>query len=75
MGALVGKFKSWVTKRLWAKPGLSGIPVWQRNYYEHIIPNDDDHRRIRLYIQSNPDHWIIDDENLFELAQAKLFVP
>ncbi len=35
--------------------------VWQRNYYEHIIRNDDDLRMIREYIQHNPQHWA-DDE-------------
>jgi REP element-mobilizing transposase RayT len=35
----------------------------QRNYYEHIIRNDEEHKRIHLYIESNPLHWITDDEN------------
>jgi len=37
--------------------------LWQRNYYEHIIRNDEEHKRIYLYIESNPLHWITDDEN------------
>jgi REP element-mobilizing transposase RayT len=28
--------------------------IWQRNYYEHIIRNDDELNRIRLYIFDNP---------------------
>jgi REP element-mobilizing transposase RayT len=31
--------------------------LWQRNYYEHIIRNDDDYLRIAEYIQSNPINW------------------
>ena len=31
--------------------------LWQRNYYEHIIRNDDDYRRIAEYIQTNPLNW------------------
>jgi len=41
----------------------SGIPIWQRNYYEHIIRNDDEHNRIHLYIESNPVNWMEDYEN------------
>jgi REP element-mobilizing transposase RayT len=29
-------------------------PLWLRNYYEHIIRNDEDLERIRLYIAANP---------------------
>ena len=31
--------------------------MWQRNYYEHIIRNNADLDRIRLYIQNNPATW------------------
>ena len=41
----------------------AGTPVWQRNYYEHIIQDNDEHNRIRLYIESNPLNWTNDDEN------------
>jgi REP element-mobilizing transposase RayT len=40
-----------------------GAALWQRNYYEHIIRNDDDLRRIRAYICNNPLRWTIDREN------------
>lgn len=35
--------------------------LWQRNYYEHIIRNEDDLRDIRDYIQYNPLRWAVDD--------------
>ena len=31
-----------------------GCPVWQRNYYEHIIRDEKDLENIRDYIRSNP---------------------
>jgi putative transposase len=31
--------------------------IWQRNYYEHIIRNADELKRIRQYIQDNPLKW------------------
>ncbi|MDX9721239.1 MAG: transposase [Myxococcota bacterium] len=39
------------------------VPVWQRNYYEHIIRDDDDLSRIRQYIIDNPAQWAFDKEN------------
>ena len=41
----------------------SGVPVWQRNYYEHIIRTEDELERIRKYIYCNPGQWDQDDEN------------
>jgi putative transposase len=39
------------------------IPLWQRNYYEHIIRNETDLHRIRTYIANNPLQWALDEEN------------
>ena len=35
--------------------------IWQRNYYEHIIRNDESHRKISDYTRNNPTRWIEDD--------------
>jgi len=37
--------------------------LWQRNYYEHIIRNDESLNRITDYIMDNPVQWIVDREN------------
>ena len=37
--------------------------LWQRNYYEHIIRNEDELNRIRQYIEDNPLKWEMDMEN------------
>jgi hypothetical protein len=37
--------------------------LFQRNYYEHIIRNEDSLNRIRHYIMTNPDRWEKDIEN------------
>jgi putative transposase len=39
------------------------IPLWQRNYYEHVVRNDDDLNEIREYIINNPLKWELDKEN------------
>ena len=48
-------YKLGVTK--WARNNTSHYTVWQRNYFEHIINNDDELDRIRDYIQYNPLNW------------------
>jgi len=59
----MSQFKSCVTKRLWKIPSLKNTPIWQRNYYEHIIRNESEMDRITRYIESNPSAWMDDDEN------------
>jgi len=34
--------------------------VWQRNYYEHIIRNDNSYYKIVEYIENNPERWYED---------------
>ena len=58
LGKVIGAFKAWVTIawRNYHKeantPCLSHL--WQRDYYEHVIRNDDDLDLTRQYILSNP---------------------
>lgn len=63
LGAVIGQFKSRVTKRLWKMPELTGTPIWQRNYYEHIIRNEREMGNIWRYIEANPVNWGEDEEN------------
>ena len=41
----------------------SGVPLWQRNYYEHIIRNEESLNYVREYIETNPLRWELDGEN------------
>jgi len=61
IGAIVGAFKSAVTRRLAREFNITDI--WQRNYYEHIIRDQSEWSRIHKYIESNPAMWENDDEN------------
>jgi putative transposase len=64
---VVKSFKSYTTRK-----HMDGVKncdwkpfdgkLWQRNYYEHIIRDDDDLNRIREYIQYNPTNWEKDEE-------------
>ncbi len=60
---LIRAFKSATTKRINEKRGTPGTPVWQRNYYEHIIKNEEALNRTRAYIALNPLRWDMDCEN------------
>jgi len=37
--------------------------LWQRNYYEHVIRDEESLNRIRQYIHDNPARWEFDHEN------------
>lgn len=63
LGQIVAYFKYQTTKDINESRGTSGIPLWQRNYYEHIIRNEEELSKIREYIQNNPLKWSLDREN------------
>ena len=63
LGSFVAGYKGAATKRINVIRGTPGHPVWQRNYYEHVIRSDEELNRIRQYIIDNPIHWDEDPEN------------
>jgi REP element-mobilizing transposase RayT len=71
---VVHRFKTMTTKRYadgvkqigW--PAFSGH-LWQRNYYEHVIRDEDDLNRIRQYVMDNPARWAEDENNPDRLGQ------
>ena len=66
LGSLMAGFKSAVTKRINIYRNTPGLPFWQRNYYEHVIRNENDLHAIREYIQNNPLKWELDPENPYK---------
>ena len=64
LGSVVGAFKSVAARRVNKLRGLAGAPVWQRNYYEHIVRNEQSLDEIRQYIVYNPGNWHRDPENV-----------
>jgi REP-associated tyrosine transposase len=57
LGAIVRSFKSAATKRINEIRQTPGKRVWQRNYYDRIIRNDEEMRRARDYVLLNPTRW------------------
>ena len=57
LSTIIRSFKSSVTRRFHLLPGHLGQAFWQRNYFEHVIRNEKDLRRIEKYIFDNPYVW------------------
>jgi len=67
LGDIIGAFKSLTTNRYIKGVKEAGwMPfekrLWQRNYYEHIIRNEDSYIKLSHYIQNNPLKW---EEDMF----------
>ena len=54
---LIGRFKMLSAKRINESRQTVGAKLWQRNYYEHIVRNENELNRIRQYIIDNPKNW------------------
>lgn len=54
---IIRSYKSTVTKQINQLRNTPGIPVWQRNYWEHIIRNEQSYLKISEYIETNPARW------------------
>jgi hypothetical protein len=54
IGGLIGAFKTVSTKHINILRHTPGAPVWQRDFWDHVVRNEDDLQRIRAYIRHNP---------------------
>jgi REP element-mobilizing transposase RayT len=68
---IIRSFKSAVTKRSSESCNVSSHRIWQRNYYEHVIRNDDELDGIREYIANNPANWENDENNPLIIEKMK----
>lgn len=57
---IIRQFKSFSTRRINKLQYTAGSIVWQRNYYEHIIRNNNSYLKIVDYINNNPCNWETD---------------
>ena len=63
----VKRFKSLTTSRYGDGVASAGWPayarrLWQRDYFEHIVRNEQELAQIRIYIRENPARWDNDPE-------------
>ena len=70
LGRLIGAFKTVSTKQINQLRGTPGQPLWQRNYYEHVIRNEIDLEETREYIQNNPLKWLEDENHPANIKNA-----
>ena len=49
LGAIIGNVKSVMARRINQVRDAPGAPVWQRNYYEHVVRTEGALRAIREY--------------------------
>jgi len=68
LGEIVGAFKALSTVEYVRAVNHQNWPpfpgrLWQRNYFERVIRNDDELHQAREYIAANPAKWAWDAEN------------
>ena len=56
VGSIIRGFKSVVTSNINQLRNTPRTKIWQRNYFEHVIRNQKELDRTRLYIKNNPAH-------------------
>lgn len=64
---IIRSYKSAVAYRINLMRRTDGVPVWQRNYYEHVIRDNKDLQNTTNYIESNPMMWDEDGDNLLNI--------
>ncbi|RMF82048.1 MAG: transposase [Chloroflexi bacterium] len=63
LSVIIRAFKSAATKRINAYRNTPGAVVWQRNFWERVVRDDDEWNQYRFYIDTNPERWASDREN------------
>jgi len=68
---VIRAFKTFSSRQINKLRGTPGTPIWQRNYYEHVIRNEDDLAEIREYIMNNLMKWELDKDNPKNIGQVR----
>jgi REP element-mobilizing transposase RayT len=63
LGQVMAYFKYQSAKAINQVRTTPGVPVWQRNYYKHILRDERELHAVREYIRYNPLKWDEDEEN------------
>jgi REP element-mobilizing transposase RayT len=72
LSEIVRNLKSYSARMINEIRGTPGAPVWQRSFYDHIVRDERDLRRIRQYIADNPAKWAEDHDNPLVIQKMKL---
>ena len=71
LGAIISQFKAGVTRRARASQINCDAKIWQRNYYDRIVRDEDSLNQIRQYIMANPSRWREDSLYVEERLRGK----
>jgi putative transposase len=63
LAVVIRSFKAAATRSINTLEDWHGGPLWQRNYYEHVIRGDRELHEIRRYIAENSLKWALNREN------------
>ena len=63
LGEIVRAFKSTSARAVNLLLSRAERALWQRNYFERVIRNDDELGKIREYVLPNPQRWASDGDN------------
>ena len=53
----IGKFQMLTSKQINIINNTLGNKNWQHDYYDHVIRNDGEYKRIKEYIRNNLLNW------------------
>ena len=60
---IIGEFKRFSALKINSARGITGRPVWQRNYFERVVRDGKEMEKVQRYIGENPVRWEFDREN------------
>lgn len=63
LSGIIRQFKSFSAIKINTLRGTTGTSLWQRNYYDRVIRDEDELCRFRNYIIDNPRRWAEDPES------------
>jgi putative transposase len=59
---IIRGFKTFSARQINKVRHQQGVPLWQRNYYERIVRDEQELNQIQKYIINNPQNWTKDRE-------------
>jgi len=65
LSEIIRGFKTFSARKINVHQNMVGTPVWQSNYFDHIVRTKRALHNIRTYIQNNPTKWDRDRNNVW----------
>ena len=72
---IIRQYKTFSARRINQIRKTPGQTIWQRNYYEHVVRDENDLFGIRKYVRDNPVNWESDEENAVNASPRYVAMP